>query len=163
MRAGKLYIEKYTDLIVKASFQPASNLVEFDVMDAIGSISKNESIQDMRNSIHISSNDEKSSRVIAIAEDTSNINKYGLLQEVESVNDKDISKASNIAKNKLNELNKVNEDISIELLGNDIVRAGRILEINNDIFGLSGYYLIKECTHTYNNGIHKMSLNVGGL
>lgn len=160
MRAGKLYIEKYTDLIIKPTFKPAPNLPSINVLNSIRNISKTESILDMRNSILISSNNEKSSRVVAIAKDDKNIAKFGLLQEVESVNNKDIVKAKNIVQNRLKELNKVGENISIELLGDDKVRAGRILELDNEIFNLKGKYLVKDCTHTYHNKIHKMNLNI---
>lgn len=103
---------------------------------------------------------KKSSRVVAIAKDDKNIAQFGLLQEVESVDDKDIAKAKVIAQNKLKELSRIGEDISIELLGDDNVRAGRILEVNNDMFKLQGQYLVKDCTHTYQNRIHKMSLTI---
>ncbi|AOY76688.1 XkdQ/YqbQ family protein [Clostridium formicaceticum] len=160
MREGKLYIEKYEDLIVIPIFKPASNIAPFNALNAIGSINKTESIQAMRNSIQITSGDEQSTRVVATVEDAANIAKYGLLQDVESIDDKNISQAKNIAENKLKDSNKVHEDISLELLGDDKVRSGRILEINNETFGLSGRYLVKECTHTYNNRIHKMSITV---
>ncbi|WP_313757076.1 hypothetical protein [Tissierella sp.] len=160
MRAGKLYIEKYTDLIIKPIFKPASNLASFNPLSTMISISKSESIADMKNSILISSNDEKSSRVAAVAKDDKNIAQFGLLQEVESVDDKDIVKAKVIAQNKLKELNRIGEDTSIELLGDDNVRAGRILEVNNDMFKLQGQYLVKDCTHAYQNRIHKMSLTI---
>ncbi len=65
-----------------------------------------------------------------------------------------------IAQNKLKELNKVNEDISITVLGDDNVRAGRILEIDNDIFKLKGQYLVKDCTHMYQNRTHTMDLTL---
>jgi len=160
MRAGKLHIESYVDLVVTATFQPAPNLAAFNITDAIGSINKKESIQALRNSIQITSGDEQSSRIVTAVTDEASIAKYGLLQDVESIDDADFSQASNIANNKLAELNKVQQDISIELLGDDAVRSARILTINNGIFGLSGNYLVKECTHTYNNSIHKMSLGV---
>ncbi|MSU03210.1 hypothetical protein [Tissierella pigra] len=160
MREGKLYIEKYTDLIITPRFKPASNVASLNPLKTIGSISKSESIADMRNSILISSNDEKSSRVIATAKDEKSISKFGLLQEIESVDDKDMAKAKLIAQNKLKELNKIKEDISIKLLGDDNVRAGRILEVDNDTFKLKGQYLIKDCTHTYQNRIHTMDLTL---
>lgn len=160
MRQGKLYIEPYTDLIVKATYKPASNIAPFDVTKAIGSISKIQSIQDMRNSVVVTSQDEKSKRIYAEEKDTNNIVKYGLLQDVLTVDQKDSAQAHNIARNKLKKLNRVKEDISIELLGSDNVRAGRILEIENNNFGMQGQYLVKQCTHTYQNSIHKMSLNL---
>lgn len=162
MRTGKFYIEKYSDLIVKGLFKPASNIQAFDVTKAIGSISRSRSIADMKNSILIVSGEEKSTRVAAKAEDAASIKKYGLLQDIESVDSKNIAQARNIAKNKLAELNKIAEDTSIELLGADSVRAGRILEITEPITGLSGKYLVKECTHTYSNRIHKMNLTIEG-
>lgn len=160
MRAGKLHIEKYTDLIIKPRFKPAPNVASFNPLKVIGSISKTESIADMRNSILISSSDEKSSRVVAEVKDDNNIAKFGLLQEVESVDDKDIAQARNIAQNKLKELNRIGQDISIKLLGDDNVRAGRILEIDNDMFDLKGQYLVKDCTHSYQNRIHTMDLTL---
>lgn len=160
MRAGKLYIEKYTDLIITPRFKPAPNIAHFNPLKAIGSISKTESIADMRNSILISSSDEKSSRVIATAKDDKNIAKFGLLQDVESVDDKNIAQAKVIAQNKLKELNKLKEDISIKLLGDDNVRAGRILEIDNDMFNLKGRYLVKDCTHMYHKRVHTMDLTL---
>lgn len=160
MRAGKLYIEKYTDLIVTPRFKPAPNIAAFNPLHAIGRINKSESIADMKNSILISSGDEKSSRVIAEAKDESSIAKFGLLQEVESVDDKDLGQAKNIAKNKLKELNKIGGDIPVSLLGDDQVRSGRILEVDNDMFKLKGQYLVKDCTHTYHNRIHTMDLTL---
>ncbi|OLS02236.1 XkdQ/YqbQ family protein [Tissierella creatinophila] len=157
MREGKLFIERYTELIVKPIFKS----LNLDVLKNIGGISKSESISDMKNSILISSGDEKSSRVVATAKDNKNISKFGLLQDVESVDDKDIAKAKNIAKNKLKELNKIGEDISLgPLLGDDRVRAGRILELDNNLFGLKGKYLVKDCTHNYHNSIHTMNVTI---
>lgn len=160
MREGKLFIEKYLDLIIKPIFKPAVNLSSFNVLNAIGDISKSESIADMRNSILISSGDEKSSKIYAEIKDHANIAKFGLLQEVESVDDKDIAQAKNIAKNKLKELNRVGQIISLDLLGDDNVRSGRILEIDNDMFDMKGKYLVRECTHSLQNSIHKMSVTV---
>jgi len=160
MRAGKLYIEKYTDLIITPRFKPAPNIAAFNPLWAIGNISKTESIADMRNSVLITSNNEKSSRVVAEARDDNNIAKFGWLQVVESVDDKDMAQARNIAQNKLRELNRIRKDISITLLGDDNVRAGRILEIDNDMFNLKGQYLVKDCTHMYQNRIHTIDLTL---
>lgn len=160
-RAGKLYIENYYDLILdNITFQPASNIDNINILDAIGSISRTQSIQEIKNRVIVVSGGEKSVKVHAKAEDTKSIAEIGLFTEIESVDDKDSSKAQNIAKNKLKELNKITEDIKLDLLGNDIVRAGRIINLNNNIFKLNGKYLIKDCTHTVNNNIHKMQLGL---
>lgn len=163
MRKGKLHIEPYQNLIVKAVFKPAYNLAEIDATKLIGGFSRSRSIQDMKNSIVITSNNEKSSRVIATSKNDDSISKYGLLQHVEIVDEKNISQARNISRNKLTELNKVVENTTIQLLGDDSVRAGRILEINDPVTGLSGYYLVKECTHNYSKFTHFMNLNIESI
>lgn len=160
-RAGKLYIEKYYDLVLSnITFQPAINIDNINVMDAIGSISRSQSMQDIKNRVIVVSGGEKSVKIHAKAEDSKSIADIGLFTEIESVDDKDHSKAQNIANNKLKELNRIKEDIKIDLLGNDIVRAGRIIELNDNIFKLNGKFLIKDCTHTVNNNIHKMQLGL---
>lgn len=160
MRGGKLIIEPYANLIVRAEYQLSENTGKFDATLTIGSISKSRSIGNMINSVVITSSDEKSTRVVAKAESKENIKRFGLLQSVESVDDKDKAKAQNIAKNKLKELNRIEEDISMEVLGSDELRAGRILELNNQEYELRGKFLIKDCEHSYKNGVHRCNINV---
>jgi len=163
MRQGKLYIEKQTDLVVKATFRLASNLAAHDVTEAIGAPSRRRSIEEMRNSIKITSGDEKSIKIIATAKNDALIKQYGLLQEVTSVDKKDIAQARNIAANMLKDLGKVFEENSVEVMGNDAVRAGRILELTEPLTGLSGKYLINDVTHTIKDGIHTMRPGLGVL
>ncbi|MHC1723040.1 MAG: hypothetical protein AB9836_07560 [Aminipila sp.] len=160
MKQGKLYIAKHTDLVINATYQMSYNTPTFDVGKAIGSVSKQRSIGDMRNSIIVTSSEESDLGVKALVKDSASISKYGLLQENVSVDSKDFPQAYNIAKNKLTELNKITESTSIELLGDDRVLSGRILNITEPLTKLSGTYLVKDVTHNYTNKIHKMSLTV---
>jgi len=148
----------YTAIVV--SVQTAVNGKEFSIADAIGNISKSESIAEKRNSILVTSGDEKSVKVIGSAKDAESIKRAGLMQEVMSVDDKDKSKATNIAKNKLKELNKVTEELTIEVLGNDRVKCGRLIYIDVPEYKAKGKYLIKSSSHTYTNRIHKCSINI---
>lgn len=107
------------------------------------------SIEDMFNKVVVVSNEEKNNRVYAEVQDASSIKKYGLLQTIESVEADDLSKARNIAKNKLKELNRITEDISISCLGNYNIVSGRRIIIHNE--ELKGTYLVKEVTHNYTN------------
>ena len=159
-RAGKVYVIKYYEISINPTFQPSENIPSFKILNAIGDISKSESIQDMRNSILVTSDDEKSTKINATEKDQKNIDTYGLLQEVMTVDKKDESQARQIAKNKLKELNKIQKDITVNLLGNDEFRAGRILSIENALFSLSGKYLIKSSNHSVNGSIHKCSVTL---
>jgi hypothetical protein len=149
MRAGTLVIERQSNLMVTAE------------VNAISNPTRKLSIEEMKNSILIVSGDENSTKIFTEVKDQRNISKYGLLQEIQSIDKKDKAQAKNIANNLLKELNKIFEENSIELLGNDNVRAGRVLNLNEKVTGMVGNYLITSCTHTINQGIHKMSLNLG--
>lgn len=160
MREGKLFIENYKDLIIVPSFKPAINVAGFNPLLAIGDINKKENIIEMKNKIVIYSGNEKKVKVVAIAKDDKSISKYGLLADTESVDQKELSQAKNIAKNKLNKLNKVGQNITLELLGDDNVRAGRIIEIDEKDYNLQGYYLVKNSDHVYENNNRKMKLTI---
>lgn len=157
-RQGKFYIQKYTDIILKATFDLAGTTQ--NITDFISNPVRSRSIEEMKNSIRIYTGDEKKVKVVATAKNDTLIKRYGLLQEVQSIDAKDKAKAKNIANNMLRELGKIAEDNSIELIGNDDVRAGRVLEVNETLTGMKGKYLISDCTHTIKGGIHTMQIGL---
>ncbi|WP_432662444.1 hypothetical protein R9X47_18125 [Wukongibacter baidiensis] len=157
MRQGKLYIEKQEDLVIKASFKLAENIQPYDITSAISSPSRKRTIEDMKNSIKIVFDD----KVLAEKKDDNLISKYGVLQEIRAIDENDTAKARNVAQNMLKELGKIFEENSVEMIGNDKVRAGRIIEIEEPVTGMSGQYLIKDVTHTIKNGIHRMQVGLG--
>lgn len=121
-----------------------------------------ESISNMKNVVLVVSNDSEDESIYAKAEDTESIQKYGMLQEVVEVDpDKDdISKVRNIASQRLKELNKVLTTSSLDVLGNDELRAGRLLDVEIKEFGLKEEFLIKSCTHIFPKGKHICSLEL---
>lgn len=121
----------------------------------------NESIQDMKNRILVTSNEQESTEILAIAEDAKNIEKYGSLQEIINVDpEQKEAKVRNIAKTKLKELNKVFKTVSLEGFGDDNFRAGRVVYLNNSKLKLFGEFLIKSCVHTWRKGEHIVNLEV---
>lgn len=156
MRQGKLYIEKRKDLIVKGTFNMAENITNINVTGAIMNPSKTRSIVDMKNSIQVVLDD----KLITTVADQSLINRFGKLQEVVSIDEEEKAKATIIGKNKLKELAKISEDCSVELMGDDRFRAGRLFEIKEPITGLKETYLIKSADHSIAKKIHTMKLDL---
>lgn len=154
-RQGKFYVEKQTTRVIKASFNLAGT--DYNIQDAISNPSRTRSIENMRNSIKITLEDD----VITQVRDDSLIKKFGVLQEVTSIDGEDIARAKTIAANMLKDLGRISEDCSIDVPGDDRVRAGRVLEITEQVTGMSGLYLITDASHTIQNGIHKMNLGLG--
>lgn len=159
MRQGKLYIERQTDKVVKGMFAMSENIRNINVTKAISNPTKKRSIVDMKNSIQIVGENDK---LVHTENDNKMIKKYGKLQKVVQLDQEEKRSAKTIAKNELKELSKVIEESSIELIGDDNVRAGRLIEIDEPVTGLKGKYLILDANHTISSGIHTMSLSLEG-
>lgn len=127
--------------------------------------SLHESISELKNSVLVVSNDQDDESIYASVKDNNSIKKYGMLQEVIEVDpDKDdIAKVRNIAKTKLEELNKVLTTISIDVWGNDTLKAGRTLYVDIKEFSIKKEFLIKSCNHTFPKGNHICSLELEAI
>lgn len=152
---GKLLIDKYSNLIVYPVYKNGSDLL--DATKLIGSLSAKESIESMCNSVVILSGTEKNVHEECSTEDSESIEKYGKFTHYEKIDDKDIAQARNIADQKLKELNKIETELSVTLLGDNQVRSGRCIYIEDKL------YIIKSCKHDYNVNTHTMELELCGL
>ncbi|MFH5182940.1 hypothetical protein ACHHV8_10080 [Paenibacillus sp. TAB 01] len=161
MRLDTLHITPYEDLLITPTVQIANNTAPFPVAAAISNPSRTLSIEDLRNRVTVVSESDDRLKILQTVDDADSQAQYGLLTHVESVDKKDESQARNIARNKLAELNRVSEDTSIDLLGSDELRAGRLIDVNEPITGITGRYLITQASHTENNGVHKTTIRLG--
>lgn len=125
-------------------------------------ISPESSIENMKNRIQIVSNSESNNSIIASADDTSNQGWYGVLSDMQEVEDKDIAQAQNIANNALNEANKIEKNVSLDIIafdGADGIKANRLIYLNAGS-RLCGYYKIKSASHTLEKNKHKVNLTI---
>lgn len=125
-------------------------------------ITVNSSIEDMKNKIIVVSNGEDNKSILATAQDKNSQSKYGLLQEVESIDGKDMDHAKNIAANLLKVKNKIFKDTSIPLIGikdSETIKANRLIELN---IGnkLKGWYRIKSASHSLSNNKHTINIEL---
>lgn len=111
------------------------------------------SIQDMRNRILVYTGDDKNSRVVARAMDNNNINAFGLMQEIIEA-DNNAKNFNVIAQNRLQEANRITTTIDVNLLGDDRIRKGSLIAINDEVTNVNGIYVIRTAKHTVDNGIH---------
>ncbi len=157
MRAGKLYVEPQKILRVEGLFSLAANLEEHSLQTSIGGPSRSLSITEMFNSVKLVNNND----VIHTAKDEALIEKYGLLQQVIEVEDTNRGKAIAIGSNSLKESGRITEKSSLAIMGHDEVRAGRLIEIEEETTGMKGLYIIEGCSHVVKNRIHTMTLDLG--
>jgi hypothetical protein len=150
MRVDTLVVSKLTDMKITPKI-----LISKD-------ITINSSIEEMKNKILVVSSGENNNSTIATAQDTTNQSKYGLLQEIESIDEKDIAQAKNIAANLLKTKNKIFKDTSIPLIGikdAETIKANRLIELNLDN-KLKGWYRIKSASHSLSNNKHAVSISL---
>lgn len=156
---NKLIVSPYQKIKVFGTFEIQKDKF-ININENIGGVSLSKSIVDMKNSVLVITENKGAIRTIGEEQDSKSIEKYGKLQEVVTLDEKEFSKANLVAKNELKKLNKITEDFSIDVLGDDNVKSGRVIDIDLPLFNLKGEYLIKESNHTISNHIHKISLKL---
>ena len=156
---NKLIVSPYKKIKVFGTFEIQKDKF-ININENIGGVSLSKSIVDMKNSVLVVTENKGAIRTIGEEQDSKSIEKYGKLQEVVTLDEKEFSKANLVAKNELKKLNKITEDFSIDVLGDDNVKSGRVIDIDLPLFNLKGEYLIKESNHTISNHIHKISLKL---
>ena len=154
-----LRIMPYKKIKVVGQYEIQKNKF-ININENIGGVSLSKSIVDMKNSVLVVTENKGAIRTIGEEQDSKSIEKYGKLQEVVTLDEKEFSKANLVAKNELKKLNRITEDFSIDVLGDDNVKSGRVIDIDLPLFNLKGEYLIKESNHTISNHIHKISLKL---
>lgn len=156
---GTLKVMPYQKIKVFGTFEIQKGKF-INLNDNIGSVSLSKSIVDMKNSVLVITENKGAVRTIGQEQDNKSIERYGKLQEVITLDEKEFSKANLVAKNELKKLNKITEDFSIDVLGDDKVKSGRVIDVDLGMFNIKGEYLIKESNHTISNNIHKVSLKL---
>lgn len=146
---GSLYVNAMNNLKMIYQSEPLVSDFSYDA-----------SIQDMANRVVVISSSEKNTTVFAEAKDDDSIALYGQYTHYEKIDDKKKAQAQKIADTKLKELKRIVSKANLTLLGDNYVRAGRILKFNQPNIGLIGEYLVNNCTHTYTGVLHTMTCEV---
>lgn len=158
---GVLKISPYRKIKVVGQYEIEKDKY-INISNNIGSVSLTKSIVDMKNSVLVVTENKGAVRTIGEEQDTKSIEKYGKLQQVVTLDEKEFKRANLVAKNELKKLNKITEDFSIDVLGDDKVKSGRVIDIDLPLFNLKGEYLIKESNHSISNNIHRINLKLEG-
>lgn len=107
-------------------------------------------------------NEETGRNDVYVAQDSDNIERWGLLQLYQSVDGKlNAAQLAERAKETLNYYNRVRRTLSLSSVGVDGLRAGMMVRIL--LPRVQSWCLIESCTHTYTNDDHSMELEVYDL
>lgn len=146
---GSLYVNAMNNLKMIWQSQPLVSEFSYD-----------SDLTNFANRVVVISSSEKNTTVFAEAKNDDSIKLYGQYTHYEKIDDKKKAKATQIANQKLKELSRMVNEVSVTLLGDNYVRAGRILNFAQPTIGLEGAYLVEECEHNYTASLHTMTCKI---
>ena len=145
---GGLEIKEYK-LEQNLSTMIANNIL-LDTNKTLNNISVKNSMQELKNRVIYTNNDEKSVKRVSKTSDTS-VKIYGLLTQIETVDTKKSNNLAKLANDKLWELNRETSTITLSMLCDYRVQKGKIIYLDIPKYNLNGTYLIKSVSHTIND------------
>lgn len=142
-------------LIAYPEFRIADNIPQIYSVDFRGEVSHTQSIEDMRNSIKITSEQDNVYSELKVLQDRESISKYGFLQEVVKI-DPEKENADTVAAEKLSELNHIGETYSFTIIEkyDSYTRAGEVISVD----GVP--YVIENTDHSFKVGQHYNKLTI---
>lgn len=154
---NKFYLEKFNSnpVVLTSKYLNGQSIADY-----IADYSSERSIDGMYNAVKVVESEENKVTQLAYQQNNNSINKFGKIQKLEEVNKEEKSKALNIARNTLKNLNKVQTTFSITTLGNVNCRANKVLSFSEPLYNFTGNYKIKQCTHNFNNHGYTMNLEL---
>lgn len=151
-REGKLFLREKKDDIVRWMLEDGVNII---------SANRSQSIEDMRTSVKVIGGDDEDKPITATAKDSAMASKYGLMQHLEHADSAlNKSQIEQLAKQRLKELAKVTEEVTVEALGLTDVVAGSAVYAFESMTDLVGGFYVNADTHTFENGGHRMSVTI---
>lgn len=109
----------------------------------------------------VQDNKKTGKREVYIAQDSKNIAKWGRLQEFRKVDEKMTAAQIKDLLDKLIKLrNRETKSLKLNCLGHWKVRAGCFVFVYIEKIGIKQYFLVDECTHNWEGGVHTMTLDL---
>lgn len=135
--------------IAYPEFTVASNIPQQYSVDFRGEVSHSQSIEEMKNSVKITSEKDNVYTELKVLQNREYIDKYGFLQEIIKI-DPDKENVDEAASTALNEYCKVDESYSFTIIEkyDSYTRAGEIIAVD----GVN--YVIESTDHSFKGGQH---------
>ena len=161
VRGGALTITELPQTPITAYHKPASNLAAFDITLAKGTVSGQDSMEDLVNSVVLSGDGQDGAQVLGRAYNPESRDYYGLIQQVERLGgDENTAQARQRIRTLLEQKDRLTIEREVgELWGADEVESGVLLQFQANQFGVTGPQRVTSVTHRYGPP-HLMSVTV---
>lgn len=165
VRDGGLVVQELPTSVLTAYHKPADNLPAFNITWALGQVSGEDSIAELRNAVVIAAEGGGKAYIGAQAKNAASVEQYGFLQYIQTVtSDPGTAQLKQMVQNLLSQLDRVGRTRTIgEIWGCDEVRSGVVLNFNSPAFGVTGKHRVTRVTHHYGGAGHTMELEIEAL
>lgn len=165
VRDDGLVVQELPTAVLTAYHKPADNLPAFNITWALGQVSGEDSIAELRNAVLIAAEGDGKAYIGAQAKNAASVEQYGFLQYIQTVtSNPGTAQLKQMAQNLLSQLDRVGRTRTIgEIWGCDEVRSGVVLDFNSPAFGISGKNRVTRVTHHYGGAGHTMELEIEAL
>ncbi|HIV96637.1 MAG TPA: hypothetical protein H9745_03530 [Candidatus Agathobaculum stercoravium] len=165
VRDDGLVVQELPAAVLTAYHKPADNLPAFNITWALGQVSGEDSIAELRNAVVIAAEGDGKAYIGAQAKNAASVEQYGFLQHIQSVtSNPGTAQLKQMVQNLLSQLDRVGRTRTIgEIWGCDEVKSGVVLDFNSPAFGISGKNRVTRVTHHYGGAGHTMELEIEAL
>lgn len=165
VRDDGLVVQELPTAVLTAYHKPADNLPAFNITWALGQVSGEDSIAELRNAVLIAAEGDGKAYIGAQAKNAASVEQYGFLQYIQTVtSNPGTAQLKQMVQNLLSQHDRVGRTRTIsEIWGCDEVRSGVVLDFNSLAFGISGKNRVTRVTHHYGGAGHTMELEVSAL
>lgn len=165
VRDDGLVVQELPTAVLTAYHKPAENLPAFNITWALGQVSGEDSIAELRNAVVIAAEGNGKAYIGAQAKNAASVEQYGFLQYIQTVtSNPGTAQLKQMVQNLLSQLDRVGRTRTIgEIWGCDEVRSGVVLDFNSPAFGVTGKHRVTRVTHHYGGAGHTMELEIEAL
>lgn len=165
VRDDGLVVQELPTAVLTAYHKPADNLPAFNITWALGQVSGEDSIAELRNAVLIAAEGDGKAYIGAQAKNAASVEQYGFLQYIQTVtSNPGTAQLKQMVQNLLSQLDRVGRTRTIsEIWGCDEVRSGVVLNFNSPAFGVTGKHRVTRVTHHYGGAGHTMELEIEAL
>lgn len=113
-------------------------------------LNNSQTIDNLKNRIELWSSEPTDESPILIAPDQTSIERFGLLNQVETVNPNLVNNIEEYIVNRLNSLNQVTESFSLTVYSDFHLHKGVFFQIDNERIDMNGLFLVTSSEHIIN-------------
>ena len=155
---GGLNIRRYQ--VVEELIAVVADALLLDSFTTQNKVSVKHSIQNLKNRVIVTDNANDKMTKERIERANASIAIYGLLTHVEKIDTDKNNNLKRTATEKLSELNRVTEEISLNIIADHRAGKGVIIPLNIEEYGLNGLYLITSENHRIYRNREEIAVNL---